>query len=146
MKNIQEYSNFLKESIEWNDLWRYYYITSNKEGDYFQLGDNPSLVARDLSGENLSFLVFDGEDMKSVDLRDCDLSFASFKGCDMSGAKFHGAEIAQADFSMANLEGATGLEYCEGFEKANIEKAINIPHGLLERMKKIEHGREMFGL
>jgi uncharacterized protein YjbI with pentapeptide repeats len=125
---------FLNANIRFADFRGAKYITSKqiKSAEDWQLAyfseqlinelglptnHNENLSKRDLSGYNLSGIVFWDLDFAEFDFTDCDLKAVSFiPGTDLQKAYFKNAELDSANLVRANLSGAN-------LANANLTKA-----------------------
>lgn len=63
-------------------------------------------MAKIISGEIYKDLLFDGQDLRAMDLSECECTHCSFIGCDLTDAKLNSSKYTDCSFENAKLSGA----------------------------------------
>ncbi|MEH2242365.1 pentapeptide repeat-containing protein [Nostoc sp.] len=132
---------------------------ANLEGAYFEGAylSRANLEGANLEGANLEGANLEGANLEGANLSRANLEGAYLSGANLSGANLSGANLSRANLSGANLSGANlsranlSRAYLEGAKFSNItwdedtnwkdvrglDKAQNIPEGLLNKLMSI---------
>ena len=102
-------------------------VANLKETTFYDVQTRGTLFFRanftkaNMSGANFEEANFDGSNFDGT----------NFSGSNLSGTNFYMANLKDADFTGAEINGAnlerTAIDEAYGFEKAQLETAINVP-------------------